>query len=181
MLEGVLFDNVGLRRFEPRDVDEFYALVERNRDYLSRWMPWAPRETRADAKEFIAATVRQADANDGLHTAITVGGAIVGCVGVHGISWLNASTSVGYWLAEGQQGRGIMTRAVSAYLEHAFQTWHLHRFELRAAIDNSRSRAVAERLDFRLEGVLRDAERIGERSHDLAVYSILAPEWRARS
>src|SRR6516165_2345667 len=110
MLEGVLFDNVGLRRFEPRDVDEFYSLVERNRDYLSRWMPWAPRETRADAKEFIAATVRQADSNDGLHTAITVDGAIVGCVGVHGISWLNASTSVGYWLAEGQQGRGIMTR-----------------------------------------------------------------------
>jgi ribosomal-protein-serine acetyltransferase len=109
-----------------------------------------------------------------------VEGAIAGCVGLHGISWPNASTSIGYWLAEAHQGRGIMTAAVSAYVEHSFKTWRLHRFELRAAVANDRSRAVAERLGFRLEGVLRDAERVGDHTHDLVVYSILATEWQTR-
>jgi ribosomal-protein-serine acetyltransferase len=180
MLEGVLFDDVALRQFEIRDATELYQLVERNRAYLSRWMPWAIRETRAGAREFIASTRRQAVANDGIQTAITVGGAIVGSVGVHTISWQNASTSIGYWLAEDHQGRGIMTRAVAAYLDHAFGTWRLHRLELRAAATNDRSRAVAERVGFTLEGILRDAERVGEETHDLAVYSMLAADWRGR-
>jgi ribosomal-protein-serine acetyltransferase len=179
MLEGVLFENVALRQFEIRDAGELYELVDRNRVYLSRWMPWAPRETRADAREFIAGTLRQAAVNDGIQTAITVDGAIAGSVGVHAISWQNSSTSIGYWLAENHQGRGIMTRAVAAYLDHAFGTWRLHRIELRAAVTNERSRAVAERLNLTLEGILRDAERVGDRMHDLAVYSMLAPDWRA--
>jgi ribosomal-protein-serine acetyltransferase len=178
MVEGVLFDNVSLRRFQPRDADELYELVERNRTYLSRWLPWAAGETRAHAAQFIASTQRQVTADDGIHTAIIVGGELAGSIGVHGISWANRSTSIGYWLAEGHQGRGIMTRAVAAYLDHSFGTWRLHRFELRAAIDNARSRAVAERLGFKLEGELRDAERVGDHAHNLAVYSMLAPEWR---
>jgi len=180
MLEGVLFGNVSLRRFEPRDADELYALVERNRAHLSRWLPWAEHETRSNAGAFIASTQRQHAANDGIHTAITVGGPIAGCIGVHGISWAHRSTSVGYWLAAEHQGRGIMTRAVAAYVDHAFGAWELHRLELRAAVANTRSRAVAERLGLSLEGVLRDAELVGERHHDLAIYSVLAPEWRAR-
>ena len=36
---------------------------------------------------------------------------------------------------------------------------------------------IPERLGFREEGVRREAERIGERYNDLAVYAMLAPEW----
>jgi ribosomal-protein-serine acetyltransferase len=177
MLEGVLFDNVSLRQLEEGDAGELYALIDRNRAYLARWLPWAQAETRADVDQFIASTVRQFALGDGIQTAIMVDGSIAGSIGVHGVSWLHASTSVGYWLAEVHQGRGIMTRAVAAYLDHAFGTWHLHRLELRAATANARSRAVAERLGFTLEGVLRSAERVGDQAHDLVVYSMLAPEW----
>ncbi len=38
-------------------------------------------------------------------------------------------------------------------------------------------RAVAERLGLTLEGIEREAEWIGERPHDLAIYSMLASEW----
>ena len=70
-----------------------------------------------------------------------------------------------------------MTEAVRAYTGHAFEVWGMHRMELRAAVGNARSRAVAERVGFVLEGVLRGAERVGDRHLDVAVYAALATEW----
>jgi ribosomal-protein-serine acetyltransferase len=52
--------------------------------------------------------------------------------------------------------------------------------ELCAATGNARSRAVAERLGMRQEGILRDGVRTAEGFKDLVIYGILDDEWRAR-
>jgi ribosomal-protein-serine acetyltransferase len=67
-----------------------------------------------------------------------------------------------------------MTRAVKALIDHAFGELGLHRVEIRAAAENRRSRAIPERLGFEQEGILREAERVGERYQDLVVYGLLA-------
>jgi ribosomal-protein-serine acetyltransferase len=56
----------------------------------------------------------------------------------------------------------------------------LHRVEIRARVENARSRAVAERLGFKQEGVLRDEERVGDHYADRVLYAMLASEWPAR-
>jgi ribosomal-protein-serine acetyltransferase len=94
----------------------------------------------------IRLTRRQVADNDGFQTAIVCDGRIVGAVGFHGIDWDNRSSSIGYWLDAGHQGRGIMTSAVRALVDHALRGWELNRVEIRAAPDNRRSRAIPERL-----------------------------------
>jgi ribosomal-protein-serine acetyltransferase len=108
-------------------------------------------------------------------------GAIVGMVGFHRFDWANRATSIGYWLAADHEGRGLMTEAVRALVEYAFETRGLHRIEIAAAVDNARSRAIPERLGFREEGVRRDAERHGERYLDLVLYARLATDPRPGS
>ena len=54
----------------------------------------------------------------------------------------------------------------------------LNRVEIRAAPENRRSRAIPERLGFTEEGTLRQAERVGERYLDSAVYAMLAEDWK---
>ena len=172
-----LSDECHLRLLVEADAEELYRLIDANRAYLARWMPWAEGQTPETTLEFIRLTRRQAMANDGFQAALVCDGAIIGMVGFHGVSWPHGSTTIGYWLDERHQGRGLMTRAVRALVDHAFSEWDLHRVEIRAATDNHRSRAIPERLGFREEGVQREAERIGKRYNDLAVYSLLAPEW----
>ena len=107
-------------------------------------------------------------------------GEIAGTAGFHRIDRANASTSIGYWLASSHEGRGLMTAAVAALVAHAFGESRLHRVELRIAPDNRRSRALAARLGFREEGVLREAERFGDEHRDLIMHSLLAREWLER-
>ncbi|WP_322801378.1 GNAT family protein, partial [Thermoflexus sp.] len=103
---------------------------------------------------------------------------LIGVVGVR-IDQGDGSASIGYWLDAGHQGRGIMTQAVATVLDDLFLTRRLHRVEIRVAPENHRSRAIPERLGFRMEGILKEAGRYGGRWGDLIVYAILDREWEA--
>jgi ribosomal-protein-serine acetyltransferase len=129
--------------------------------------------------QFIRSAQAQVAENNGLQMAIVDAGRIVGVVGFHAIDWRHRSTSLGYWLAQDAQGRGTMTEAVRAMVDHALGAWKLNRVEIRASVENARSRALIERLGFHFEGVARKAFRLPDGYHDDAVYSTLACEWHA--
>jgi ribosomal-protein-serine acetyltransferase len=177
MLPIDLDDGCQVRRIEDSDAEELAALVDANRAYLSRWMPWAPANTISDTREHIRRAKEQAERDDGFQAVIARNGRIVGALGYHRLDRINQSTSLGYWLAESAQGQGTMTRAVRALVEIAFREWELNRVEIRCAPENRRSRAIPERLGFQEEGTLRQAERIGDRYLDSVVYSMLASDW----
>jgi len=169
-----LSENSYLRLLEQRDAEELYALVERNRSHLADWMPWAAEQTLEGTTAFIRSAEQRHAAGNGFETVLVVDERIAGAAGFSGIDWVARSTSVGYWLDEAHQGRGLMTRAVKALVDHALGELGLHRVEIRAAAENRRSRAIPERLGFEQEGVLREAERIGDSYQDLIVYGLLA-------
>lgn len=168
-----------LRLLEEADAHELHELIDANRDHLARWMPWAARQALDDTLSFIRGTREQLASNDGFQAVIVDDGRIVGVAGFHGVSWDHRATSIGYWLAEPMQRRGIMTHAVRALVDHAFRAWRLHRVEIRAAVGNRRSRAIPERLGFIEEGIAREAELVGGRYLDQAIYSMLAGSWSA--
>jgi ribosomal-protein-serine acetyltransferase len=140
-------------------------------------MPWPATQTLEGTEQFIRLARRQRADDNGFQAAILLEGAIAGVAGFHAIDWANRTTSIGYWLAQPHQGRGIMTDVVRALTEHAFGAWKLERVEIRAAPGNRRSRAIPERLGFTEEGTLRAVERVGDRQLDNVVYSMLASEW----
>ena len=164
-----------LRLLEVSDADDLYALIDANREELSQWLPWAAGQTPADTVEFIHGGRDQVAHNNGFQAAIVVAERIAGVIGYARIDWDNRTTALGYWLGAESQGAGLMTAAVRVLTDHALSVWELNRVEVRAAVENTRSRAIPERLGFVEEGILRGAERVGERQLDLVVYAKLAP------
>lgn len=177
MCEIPISDEVALRLPRDEDVDELQALIEAERGQLARWLPWAAAQTRAGTAGFIAKARAQALANDGFQAAIVVRGEIAGVIGFHSVDWVNRSTSIGYWLARPHRGKGLMTASVRALTDHAISVWELNRVEIEAAVANARSRAIPERLGYREEGTLREAERVGDRYLDSVLYAVLAADW----
>lgn len=172
-------DGVSLRLPSAADATELHELIEANRNYLARWLPWAAGQTIEDTRGFIRKAHSQMTANDGFQVAIALDSRIIGMAGFPGVDWANRCTRIGYWLDEGHQGKGTMTAAVRLLVDHALAVWDLNRVEIRAAAENRRSRAIPERLGFHREGTLRQAELIDGRYLDSVVYSMLAADWPA--
>jgi ribosomal-protein-serine acetyltransferase len=176
-----LSEDSELRALSEADADELDALVEANRRHLAPWMPWAAEQRIEGTREFLRATVEKRGRGEALDCAVVLDGRIVGSAGYPRIDPIARTAEIGYWVAEQHQGRGLMTRAVIALIEHGFGELGFHRIEIRAAADNARSRAIPERLGFTQEGVLREADLAGGRRHDLVVYGLLASDRAARS
>jgi len=174
-----ILDDTYLRLLDEADAPELHRLIEANRAHLATWMAWATSQTLDGTLEFIRMAKGQLTGNDGFQTAVVLDGALIGMIGFHSLDWGNRSTSLGYWLAEGHQGRGTMTAAVRLLVGHALSVWELNRIEIRAALENRRSRAIPERLGFRQEGTLRQGELVNGRYFDCVVYSMLSAEWRS--
>jgi ribosomal-protein-serine acetyltransferase len=174
-------DELELRPLDTRDAPALFALVDANRAYLREWLPWldSNREEQ-DTRRFITWSRRQLGDNKDVIAGMWYRGALVGVVSLDGISSANSSASIGYWIAEKCQGRGIVTRATRAMLDYAFRELQLNRIEIRCAPGNARSQAVPLRLGFTREGTLRETERLYNRFEDSVVFGVLRTEWLGR-
>lgn len=170
-----------LELLEEQHAEELFAVVDRNRAHLRRWLPWLDQNTSPEhTRAFIRASLQQLAARNGFSCAIRHRGAIAGVLGLHAIDWQNRKTSLGYWLDESHQGMGLVTQACGVLLDHVFREMGLNCVEIGCAPGNARSCAIPERLGFAREGVLREREWLYDHYVDQVVYAMLASEWRER-
>jgi len=181
MITMQIDDDLLLRQLSESDAKPLSAVIDENRQYLREWLPWldtsnSPEDTMA----FIRTTLEQFSNSDGFASGIWYKNAVVGTIGFHKIDWLNRSVEIGYWLAEAHQGKGIVTRACKAFMDHAFGEWHLHRVQIRCAVGNAKSCRIPERLGFVKEGMQRQGEFLYDHYVDLIIYGMLEDEWKQK-
>lgn len=180
MFHLVINDNLELRQRHREDADEIFALIDCNRQFLRQWLPWLDVcKSRIDSLAHIESCLHQISEGTGLGLAIWERGAIVGLISYNFIDSWNHCGQLGYWLGEQYQGRGIMTASCAALIGYGFEHFGFHRQTIAAATGNVRSRAIAERLGFTLEGISRDAEFLYDRYVDQAHYGLLRRNWNA--
>jgi RimJ/RimL family protein N-acetyltransferase len=80
----------------------------------------------------------------------------VGEIGFRRLNWELAKFEISYWLDSRQAGKGFMTEAVHTITQFAFETLKAKRVEIRCDSRNTRSRKVAEKSGFALEGILKN-------------------------
>ncbi|MBS1768073.1 MAG: GNAT family N-acetyltransferase [Acidobacteria bacterium] len=159
---------------------ETAALVRRNLEHLQAWMPWAVDDySTKHAAEWIAAVGTVDGESSAIGFIVRENNVMIGTVGVHDIDRVNRHAKIGYWIDRDHEGKGIVTTSCRILLAYLFDTMELNRVQIHCNVDNSRSRAIPEKLGFTYEGILREVELLRGEFRDQAVYSLLKREWLA--
>jgi ribosomal-protein-serine acetyltransferase len=163
-----------LQTIQEKHADELFRLIDTNRIYLRKWMPWEKNQiSREDALLFITESEKELKEKRSIQAGLFYKETLCGMVGLHQINWLNKNARMGYWLSESFQGRGLTTQAAQRLLDYCFQELLLHRIEIYCGLGNGKSQAVAERLGFTLEGVLKETEWLNGKFIDHALYGLI--------
>jgi ribosomal-protein-serine acetyltransferase len=179
MFELRVNEHVQLRLRDESHARETYWLIRKNEEHLRPWMKWVDKVTSVnDSIANIEANIEEWEMKTDLHLGIFCDELMVGMISLHNIDYLNHKAYIGYWLDADHLGKGIMTEAVRSLMEYGFDELEINRIEIRAGVNNSRSRAIPERLGFRQEGVLREGEFVDGAFIDLAIYGLLRREYK---
>ena len=81
-----------------------------------------------------------------------------------------------YWVRTRHIGRGIAPAAVKLLARFAFDQLSLNRVEIVVALENAKSRRVAEKVGARQEGILRKRIAVRGTVHDAVMYSLVAED-----
>ena len=161
--------------------DAYHELVAENTERLARWEPWATKPAEVEeTRSFLETSGRNWLDGSELPVAIAVKSSgqwhLAGALSLT-ISRYTRSAEIGYWISGDYEGRGLVTRAAAAMLDQAFGPLGLDRVSLHTDPANERSRAVARRLGFVEEGLLRQGTAFPDERRDELVYGLLAQEW----
>ena len=160
------------------DAGELFSLIDSNREYLGRWLSWVDSlRVPEDEATWIRSRVEERVAGRGTPPLIEYRGRLAGSIGTLATEEPGL-LEIGYWVAEALQGRGIVTRACAALVDCCFGAQGIGRVRIQAEPENTRSRAIPERLGFAFEGVKAHTHDDGG-LHQMAVYTMAAYKWRA--
>ena len=171
-------DNISLELLAEKHAAETFSLINANRVYLKEWLPWVDNmQTVDDFKAYIANCNEMHKKGSDLGCVIIYNNAVAGRIGIHHINQHNKIGAIGYWLGESYAGKGIITRSCKAIIKYGFEILNLNRIEIKCGAGNYKSKAIAERLSFKEEGILRQAELVNDKYIDLYLFSLLKEEW----
>lgn len=161
-----------------KDAKEATDVVRKNLSHLKPWMPWAVDEySEEHATDWIKRNLEAFSSDGSFNALIILNDHIVGTIGFHDLDRPNRRASIGYWVDKDYEGRGIITRCCRVLVEYLFDTMELNRLQINCNVENVRSRAIPERLGFKLEGILRQVEYLNGSFRDWAVYGLLRKDW----
>lgn len=161
---------------------EMAVVIAQSLSHLRPWMPWAQDAPTAESSEMVvrrmqADFITRSDLCFQIYARKPDGsaGRLLGGTGLHRIDWTVRKFEIGYWIRPEAAGQGHVSEAVRLLAALAFDRLGARRVEIRCDARNLKSRAVAERCGFTLEGVLRcDALGVDGQARDTAVYARIA-------
>jgi RimJ/RimL family protein N-acetyltransferase len=173
-------DGAELRPLEPWQAEEFLAHMDRGRESIGRYIALSDAVTDLESsRSFLQQYAEKAAADTGRIYGTWVNGKLVGVVLFRTMDVEHGNAEAGCWLEPAAAGRGLATRATRVIIDWAIEERRIHRVEWLVSAGNQGSIAVARRLGMTKDGVLREYyPHRGER-HDIEVWSVLAPQWRA--
>jgi RimJ/RimL family protein N-acetyltransferase len=171
MAAEIVTERLRLRPFQVDDLEAFVAY--RSDPEVARYQSWDASYSMTDAQSFLTSQhgLELGQPGEWLQLAIVDRrtGGLCGDCGVR----------VEVTLAPSRQSEGLATEALSAVVSALFEQQGMHRVFAEADDRNAAVKRLLERLGFRCEARLVEADWFKGEWSTLCVYAILDREWQA--
>jgi ribosomal-protein-alanine N-acetyltransferase len=153
-------ETVLLRAPQTSDHEEWAALREESREFLTPWEPiWPPDDlTRAAFRRRLRryAEDQRTDQAYAFLIFSTGTNTLVGGITLANLRrGVAQAGSIGYWVGARYARQGFMTAAMRALIPYAFDSLRLHRLEAACIPTNAASVALLQKSGFKREGYAR--------------------------
>lgn len=162
-----------LRPMKMSDCQDVFAY---SRDpEVARHVLWDAHQTIGQSRAYLRYILRQYRNGEPSSYGIVLKETnhLIGTIGFMWVNTENRSTEVGYSLSRSHWNQGLMTEALRAVIELAFDVMKLHRVEAQHETDNPASGRVMLKVGMRREGTMRGRIFNKGRYVDVDVYGIL--------
>lgn len=173
---------VGVRPLRRRDAPTWARVRAASLEWLAPWEATLPREGGVASSSYVAMAstmLARARRGEAMPFVVTWDGRMVGQVTVNQITLGSArAASIGYWVAQGHAGRGIIPTAVALVCDHLFEALLLHRIDIAIRPENAPSLAVVRKLGFEEVGLARAYLHIDGAWRDHRLFQLLREDVR---
>lgn len=165
-----------IRTYRLEDIDPVYEAARESLAELSPWLGWCHPDLK---REEIASYILSREAawqnkeEFGFGVFETTSGDFLGGVGLNQFNHLHRICNLGYWVRTHCTGKGIASTAARRVAQFGFAELELERIEIVAAVANTASQRVAEKVGAMRECVQRKRLFINDQSQDAVVFSLI--------
>lgn len=150
-----------------KHMDELFALIDNNRDYLGKWLPWVDTHTTpTDTQNFINNCMDNGNQGWYFTYTIRVRSFLVGVLEIrwhdthgHGFDD-NRYVHMRFWIGKKFQGFGIITHAVMVMTTHLFSVYGVNRIGIACASENIPPQQVATGAGYSYIKTIPNAETL---------------------
>ena len=130
-------------------------------------------------RQRIAGQAEQAAGGRSVSLAIADAGsdAFCGQMLVHSLDWENRHCEVGFWVLPSRRRGGVAVRALTRVIDWAFGELDMLRIEMTTTPENEAIPALAAKLGFQHEGILRKRNVERGLRVDIIWFGLLREEW----
>jgi ribosomal-protein-serine acetyltransferase len=174
MLVFEIGNNIKLEMYTPFDAEELFNVVEKNRDYLREWLPWVDSTKEVnDIRAFLEKSIKSYSEKKRIGYLIKIDNKIVGILDAFLHNESTETYQIGYWISKIESSKGIMTKSVKILIELVFKILNAKKIEIYCATTNIPSNKISQKLGFKLEGTIRNAEKVNNKIYDLNLYGLM--------
>lgn len=168
------FKDWKIDRIENILPEEFYKLIEKNKNHIGKTFPvtLAHSDSLEKAQNFISESLEKEKKKEGFHfyARDIQTNNLIGYLCVKTIDYRISKCEFGYFIDEDYQGKGITSQMVSNALDFSFNELMLNKVFICTSEINIASQKVALKHNFKQEGILRDEFRNGDGILQNSVY-----------
>ncbi len=167
-----------LKVLEDEDIKSLWGVINQYKNELRPWLDWVDIvNSLEEYSSYMNRTKYEESIGIQKHFVVSVDHQAKGEIVFDDFDAQVRSCNLGYWLSPELQNKRIMTRACQEAITKAFQSLNVDKINIKFISSNKPSLALAKRLGFRLDGVLRKNILYHGIIEDEVVMSCFRDEW----